>query len=264
MILAGGKAILLVSVLGVIFLAVGYAVLRMFAMWLDREISGLELLIWLFVYMASFAMAVTSWGSPMFGLVILLCLFLAVAYPVGIYLVEIHGRRQMRTMDIAAYSRAYEENPKNPYPLRRLGELFFASQDYELAIKYYEQYLEHVKDGQAARRIKRAREFLRQLPQETRVCPRCTGSNPKSVSHCIECGEALPGLGEFLEPFRAGRGMSVLLGIAAGAMALGLGIALLQILTERFAPLLAQIFVPFMLLVAITSFCAYLYVRMSR
>ncbi len=259
--LAMGQTILLVAVLGAIFLAAGYSVLRMISMWLDREVSGGELVVWLFVYMSAFAMAVASWDSPLFAPIILLCLFLAVGYPVGNHLIEIHGRRRMRTMDIAAYSRAAEKHPDNPYPLRRLGDLFFESRDYGLAIRYYEQYSKRVKDGQVARRIQRAQEFLRESPQETRVCPSCTALNPRGLSHCIECGEALPGLGELLEPFRGRRGIAALLWTAGVSMALGLGIALLHTLSEHFAPLLAYIFVPFMLLVAITALFVYLLVR---
>lgn len=258
-----GGVILLVMVLSVIFLAVGFTVLRMLSMCLDGEISVAELLVWLFVYLAAFAMAFASWGSPLFGPVILLCLFLAAAYPVGNYLIEMHGRQRMRTMDIAAYSRAAEEHPNNPYPLKRLGDLFFASCDYELAIKHYEQYLARVKDGGVARRIERARELIRQSSQETRLCSSCAALNPKGATHCIECGEPLPGVWEFLEPFRGRKAIGILLWTAGLAMAAGLGVVLIQVLTERFFPLLYCILVPFLLLVAVTSLFVYLYVRMS-
>ncbi len=264
MLLAFGKALLLVSVIGVISLAAGVAVLRMFAMYLDREISCGELLVWLFVYLAAFSMAIASWGTPLFVPVIILCLGLAVAYPLGTYLVEIHGRWRMRNEDIAAYARAAEENPNNPYPLKRLGDIFFDSHDYEVAVNYYKQYLARFKDPRIVRRLARAEEFMRQSPTETHVCPNCTAANPKGISHCIECGELLPGIQEFLEPFRGRKGISILLWTAGVAMAIGLGLMVLQVLTTRFAPLLAYILVPFMFLVAITAFFVYIYVRTSR
>jgi len=96
MILLAGKALLLVSVIGVISLAAGVAALRMFTMYLDREVSGSELLVWLFVYLVAFSMAFTAWGTPLFIPIVLLCLALAVVYPLGTYLVEIHGRWRMR------------------------------------------------------------------------------------------------------------------------------------------------------------------------
>jgi len=232
-------------------------------MYLDRAISGIELLVWIFVYVAAFATACATWGTPLFVPIAMLCLLLAVAYPLGNYLIERHGLWRMRTEDIAAYSQAYAEKPNNPYPLRRLGDIFFKSQDYELAIKYYTHYLTYVKDGKVAHRIGRAREFMRQSPSETRICPDCHALNPKSASHCIECGEPLPGLGELLEPFRGRKGISILMWTAAVAMTLALGVAALQVLTERFAPLLAYILMPFMLLVALTALMIYVYIRAS-
>jgi len=259
-----GQAILLVAVLGAIALAAGLAVLRMFTMYLDREISGSELLVWLFVYLAAFSMAFATWGTPLFMPIVLLCLALAVAYPVGTYLVEIHGRWRMRNEDIAAYARAAEENPNNPYPLKRLGDIFFDSHDYEVAVKYYKQYLARFKDPRIVRRLERAEEFMQQSPAETTICPNCSAANPKGVSHCIECGELLPGIQEFLEPFRGRKGISILLCTAGVTMAIGLGIVVLQVLTARFAPLLAYILVPFMFLVAITALFVYIYVRLNQ
>ncbi len=262
--LAIGQAILLVAVVGVIALAASVAVLRMITMCLDREISGSELLVWLFVYLAAFSMAFASWETPLFIPIVLLCLALAVAYPLGTYLVEIHGHWRMRNEDIAAYARAAEQNPNNPLPLKRLGDIFFDSRDYEVAIKYYKQYLARFKDPQVVRRLERAEEFIRQSPAETRICPNCSAANPKGVSHCIECGELFPGIQEFLEPFRGHKGISILLWTAGVTMAIGLGLVVLQVLTARFAPLLAYILVPFMFLVAITAFFIYIYVRVSR
>lgn len=261
--LAIGQAILLVAAVGAIFLGVGFTVVRMFWMCLEREISGGELLLWLFVYLAAISMAFTTWNTPLFAPVILLCLFLAIAYPLGNYLIEIRGRQRMRIRDIAVYLQAAEENPDNPYPLRRLGDIFFKSQDYGLAVKYYKQYLKWVKDSKIARRIERARQLIRQSPQQTRICSNCGAVNPKTVAHCIECGGAMPGVWELLEPFRGRRGISILLWATGVAMAIGLGIALLQLLTEQFAPLLAYILVPFMFLVAVTCFFIYLYIRIS-
>jgi len=262
--LAIGQAILLVAVIGVIALAAGAAAVRMFTMYLEREVSCGELLVWLFVYLAAFSMAFASWGTPLFVPIVLLCLALSVAYPLGTYLVEIHGHWRMRNEDIAAYARAAEENPNNPYPLKRLGDIFFDSKDYEVAVNYYKQYLARFKDPQVVRRMERAQEYMRQSPPETQICPNCTAANPKGVSHCIECGELLPGIQEFLEPFRGRRGISILLWTAGVTMAIGLGLVVLQVLTARFAPLLAYILVPFMFLVAITAFFVYIYVRASR
>ena len=256
-----GQAILLVAVVGAIALVAGAAVLRMFTMYLDREISGSELLVWLFVYLAAFSMAIASWGTPLFVPVMILCLALAVAYPLGNYLVEIHGRWRMRNEDIAAYARAAEENPNNPYPLKRLGDIFFDSRDYEVAVNYYKQYLARFKDPRIVRRLARAEEFMLQSSTETQICPNCPAANPKCVSHCIECGELLPGIQEFLEPFRGRKGISILLWTAGVTMAIGLGLVVLQVLTAQFAPLLAYILVPFMFLVAITAFFVYIYVR---
>jgi len=259
-----GQAIVLVAVVGAIALAAGIAVVRMFAMYLDREISGGELLIWLFVYLAAFSMAFAAWGTPLFIPIVLLCLALAVAYPLGTYIVEIHGRWRLRNEDIIRYLQAAEENPNNPYPLKRLGDIFFDSQDYEIAVKYYKQYLARFKDPRIARRLERAQEYMRQSPAETIICPSCNAPNPKGVSHCIECGELLPGLQELLEPFRGRKGISILLWTAAVTMTLGLGIVILQVLAAWFVPLLAYILVPFMFLIAITAFFVYIYVRVSR
>ena len=115
-----------------------------------------------------------------------------------------------------------------------------------------------------ARRIERALELIRQSSQETRRCPSCAALNPKGVTHCIECGEPLPGVWEFLEPFRGRKGIGILLWTAGLAMAAGLGVVLIQVLTERFFPLLYYILVPFLLLVTVTSLLVYLYVRISR
>jgi len=263
-VLAIGQAILLVAVVGAIALAAGVAVVRMFAMYLDREVSGGELLVWLFVYLAAFSMAIASWDTPLFIPIVLLCLALAAAYPLGTYLVEIHGHWRMRNEDIAAYARAAEQNPNNPDPLRRLGDIFFDSQDYEAAANYYKQYLARFKDPRIVRRMERAQEYMRQSPAETIICPNCGAANPKSVSHCIDCGELLPGIQELLKPFRGRKGISILLWTAAVTMAIGLGLVVLQVLTEQFAPLLAYILVPFMFLVAITAFFIYIYVRLNR
>lgn len=252
---AFADVLLMVMLLLAASIALGFSLLRMIGMYLDREISGGELAVWTIAYVAAFGITIAAWGTPAAPLLALLTLGLALVYPVGTYLLEKRGLQQMRQEDIQAYLRAAQEHPEIPYSYQRLGDIFYASDDFGLATKYYQAYLKIRKDPRIKARLAQCERQQRLAETKARICPQCGAENPRNVTHCIECGEPQPGLWEILEQFRGGKGISLLL----WSVGISLGLALILAFIGMLHPIIA---IP-LYAIAIMSLAIYLYVRVS-
>ncbi len=248
-------ALIMLALLLAASIAVGAGLLRMIGMYFDREIGGGELAVWTMAYVAAFGATIAAWGTPVAPLLALLTLGLALVYPVGIYLIEKRGLQQMRQEDIQAYLQAAQEHPEIPYPYQRLGDIFYGSEDFGLAAKYYQAYLKMRKDPRVKARLQQCERRRRLAQTNARICPQCGAENPRNVTHCIECGEPQPGLWEILEQFRGTKSISLLLWCVGISLGLALILAFIGILHPIIAiPLYA---------IAIIALAIYLYVRVS-
>jgi len=246
-----GGAFFIVALLLAASIAVGFGFLRMIGMYLDREISLGELVIWTFAYLAAFAITIATLN----WLFALMTLALTLVGPVTSYLANWRGLRQMRERDIANYLQMAKERPEIPYPHEKLGDIFFASSDYGLATHHYRAYLKTMKSGRIKARLEQCERYQRIKETQARICPKCGAENPSFVTHCIQCGEPQPGLWEILEQFRGRKGYSALLWLGGGSMGLALILSFLGVLHPIYA---AGLYV-----IAFCGLFVYVYLRVS-
>jgi len=226
MIGAFGGAFLLVALLLAASIAVGFGFLRMIGMFLDHEISLGELAVWTCAYLAAFAITIATLN----WLFALMTLALALVGPVASYLANQIGLQRMRERDIANYLQMAKERPDIPYPYMKLGDIFYASEDFSLAARYYEAYLKAMKSGRIKARLKQCERRQRLAATKARICPQCGAENPRDVTHCIECGEPQPGLWEILEQFRGQKAISLLLWSVGVTIGIGLVLSVFGVL----------------------------------
>lgn len=225
-----GSLVLGLCILVVAFIPAAFAFLRMFGMYLDHEISLGELSAWTFAYIAAFGITIATISSPVGLLFAFMTLALALVGPVASYLANQIGLQRMRERDIANYLQMAKERPDIPYPYMKLGDIFYASEDFSLAARYYEAYLKAMKSGRIKARLKQCERRQRLAATKARICPQCGAENPRSVTHCIECGEPQPGLWEILEQFRGQKAISLLLWLVGVTIGIGLVLAVFGVL----------------------------------
>lgn len=255
MLAAFANVIFMVMLLLAASIAVGFGLLRVIGMYFEREITFGELAGWTIAYIGALATTIAAWGTPAGPLLALMTLALGLVYPVGSYLLEKRGLQRMRQEDILGCFQALKDRPNIPYPYRKLGDIFYASQDFALAAKYYTAYLKITKEAKIKARLQQCERKQRIAETKARICPQCGAENPRNTSHCIECGELQPGLWELLEQFR-GRQIARLLLWAVG-------ISMVLALVLAFVGILHPIITIALYAIAIMGLTIYLYVRTS-
>ena len=190
---------------------------RLVGMVLFHEISVGEFAVLVLIFGGLLAAGYAAEDLAMKMLFVIPALLLAIATS-GIHLVTDHlGKKQMRTEDVGHYLEAIERHPDLPYSYVRLGDLFYESRDWELAVQYYEESSQLAHDPHVSYNLKRARERVAIGKGPAVQCTGCGRLNPTGARECLYCSAPLPGLHEIFEALGAGLGRAVML-IAAGSL----------------------------------------------
>jgi tetratricopeptide (TPR) repeat protein len=218
----------------VLILALGliggaYMVIGMLGMLLNRELSVGEFLVWLLAFGGLLSTTVALSRTPLFPLLALLTLSLALAAPLSSWLVDRLGMQRLRQEDLLRYLQGTQTRPDIPYNFRKLGDLFYQSGDWALAAEYYEQAQKILADARTAFMLEKARERAALGRGEPRVCPDCGRLNPARARECLHCGAMLPGAHELLLALGQGRGRLWLLLTASTFLAGGIALCLLRV-----------------------------------
>ncbi len=194
----GSAVIAAVSLLAVLLLC-GWAVFRLVGMWIgDRLISGGEfaLIVSVFLVLMVLALSVGGWMAL---LLLFLLALVALLTPLMPAMSQSVRSRQMVRTDIARYQEALKRQPDVPYPHRKLGEIYEAQEQWDLAIEHYQAYLEqHEISAEVQRRLERCLVRKRRRDMGLRTCPVCGAENPADAVRC-ECGFYLRGGREILD-----------------------------------------------------------------
>jgi len=177
----------------------GWVVWRIIGMGLLREISGLETVILVGVFVGVMMGAICAQGAAVFPVLILLW-GAGMMYPALLALADRRKRRQMMRDDIAGYLRALEKQPDVPYPHRRLGDIYKERGDWDMAIEHYQRYLEvHADAAQIKFRLEKCLTARRREQAGLRICPACGAESPGDAVRCGQCGFYLKGGREIID-----------------------------------------------------------------
>ena len=197
-----GAAFLIVIPLVAGLLLCGWVVWRLIGMWLLREISGLELIILVGVFLGLALSAIAgSGGSGPLAFALLALLWAGgMMYPALLALAERRKARQLVRDDITGYLAALEKQPDVPYPHRRLGDIYRDRGDWDRAIEHYQSYLEvHEGNPQIRFRLEKALTARRREAMGLRICPSCGAENLGDAGRCERCGCYLKGPQEIID-----------------------------------------------------------------
>ncbi len=181
-------------------LLLALAVARLFTMWfVDRLISGLELIIIQMVVVSLVGLAFMMDGLAAVGPIILLALVVGLV-PLMPGLAGRIRARQLLREDILKYRAALERQPDVPYPHLKLAQIYEKREDWDRAIEHYRSYLHrHTMSSDARRRLERCLERRRMREMGLRPCHVCGAKNSRNNVRCEECGLYLKGSAEIVE-----------------------------------------------------------------
>lgn len=205
----------------------GWMVVGLLGMLLNRELSFGEFLLWTLAFVGLLTTSLAAVGSPLFPLLIVLTLGLGLGVPLSSWLADRLGTAGLRLQDLERYLRATQERPDIPYNYRKLGDLYYESGDWGLAVEWYEKSQKVHADPHVTYMLGKARERQRLGKGQPVLC-RCGKLNPHGAHQCLYCGASLPGAHELLAALGAGHGRIVLLLLAAALLSGGIALSLLQ------------------------------------
>lgn len=206
----------------------GWMVVGLLGMLLNRELSLGEFLLWTLAFVGLLTTSLAAAGSPLFPLLLLLTLGLGLGVPLSSWLADRLGAAGLRLQDLERYLRATQERPDIPYNYRKLGDLYYESGDWGLAVEWYEKAQKVHPDPHVTYMLGKARERQRLGKGQPVLC-RCGKLNPRGAYQCLYCGASLPGAHELLAALGAGQGRIILLLLAAALLSGGIALSLLQI-----------------------------------
>ncbi|MBD3293672.1 MAG: hypothetical protein GF393_12165 [Armatimonadia bacterium] len=189
-----------VLILTGLLLLMGWAVYRIFGMWVvDKLISGMEFAVIMVVIFGLMAGALLLRSAVGLGALVLLFLLLAFI-PFIPRVADAVKRRQMLVKDIAGYYATIRRDENAAYPHRKLGDIYSEHEDWERAIEHYSAYVTMVEAKPDVRhKLQRVLQAKRRRDMKLRVCPSCGAENPRDFVRCQQCGFYLQGLREFAD-----------------------------------------------------------------
>jgi len=229
-----GAALLIVIPLTAGLLLCGWVVWRLIGMWVLREISGLELLIFVGVFLGLALSAIAGSGGSGPGAFVLLALLWAggMMYPALLALADRRKGRQLVRDDIAGYLAALEKQPDVPYPHRKLGDMYRDRGDWDSAIEHYQSYLEvHEGNPQVRFRLEKALTARRREAMGLRICPTCGTENLGDAVRCERCGFYLKGPQEIVDVLTTPEMMRIWRWLIVGSILPGVAFSILEALS---------------------------------
>ena len=174
------------------------ATLRMISLFFMRVISGVELLILLVVFGGIMGGAISGGALSMVALALMWIVGLAL--PLIQYAAERHQVGSMMREDIRKYEEGLKRQPDVPYPHRRLGDIYYEREQWDLAAKHYQAYLEvHEVNAYCHQRLERSLLLQRRQEMGLITCPVCGAENQSDAVRCEKCGFYIKGTREILD-----------------------------------------------------------------
>lgn len=252
---AAGGAFISAGLLAGCLLLAGMAVHGLLGLLLMKEISALEFVIYLGVFLVVVMAGVMCWGTPLVWAPALTAVSLAVGFPLARSWANTHAIVKMEQADIERYLESVQKRPDIPYPLRRLAEIHFGRGHYEVAAQWYGKYMERVQDAGIEFRIKRCTELMERAGKRVKVCTECQHQNPGAARYCVSCGAILPGAWEIIQAFHGKAGKRYLLQAIVVSLVVGVLLGFVTSLSHIYAVLCFWI--------AAAAFVYYLYKRVT-
>jgi len=189
MVAAAQEAFVTIAGVIVVLFLLAWPAYRVVSMWLMRELTGAEAVAALVVLLAFLTGIMTTWGS---GVSILLMLLFALLCAAIWFAGKRYDRRRLDHFfqeDVAASERALAKDPENAAAHMRLGQLYERRGDWAAAIHHYEETARIVpRDSEARLALANAIERNRRETLKSVVCWQCGTENAPTASHCRECG----------------------------------------------------------------------------
>ncbi len=179
-------------------LLIGAMAFRVIDMYLMRMISGVELLILLAVYVGIMAGALSGGGLAMIALALMWVTGLAL--PLIQHLTQQHKMSRMMQDDIRKYEEGLKRQPDVPFPHRKLGDIYYEREQWDLAANHYQAYLEvHEINAYCHQRLERSLLLKRRQEMGLITCPVCGAENQPDAVRCEKCGFYIKGTREILD-----------------------------------------------------------------
>ena len=226
----GGPAILQASFLALCLILMALPALRIVGMYLERQISALELVLYFAVLLAFVAGVMKTWGSSTAWLLGFMYVSLCALYPV---FERVSNQRALRRLDdeeIERCKQALDFDPKNAGALEKLGHIYYARGELDEAIDCYERSLELWKEARVKARLQYAVRRKRLAETGNIVCHHCGTENAKGTFRCVECNAPLLGTTEVLEYLQSAQGKRALLWTIGVSLAVGLVFAFVGVI----------------------------------
>ncbi len=180
------------------FLLIGAMAFRVIDMYLMRMITGVEMLVLLIVYVGIMAGALSGGGLAMIALALMWVTGLAL--PLIHHLVGQQKVSRMMQDDIRKYEEGLKRQPDVPFPHRRLGDIYYDRQQWDLAAKHYQAYLEvHEVNAYCHQRLERCLLLQRRKEMGLITCPICGAENQPNAARCEKCQFYIKGTQEIVD-----------------------------------------------------------------
>ncbi len=188
--------VVLAMVVGVLLLFV--AALHVISLFFMRVISGAELLILLIVFTGIMGGAISGGALSMIALTLMWIIGLAL--PLIQYATNRHKLGRMMREDIRKYEEGLKRQPDVPYPHRKLGDIYYDRQQWDMAAKHYQAYLEvHEINAYCHQRLERSLLLQRRQEMGLITCPVCGSENQPGAVRCEKCGFYIKGTRELMD-----------------------------------------------------------------
>ena len=194
-----GAAYANVVVMTITLIMISYPVYRVLSMLVDKSIEAVEAVVYLGVLSGFIAGIMTSWGTPVGGLLMVMLAMLCLGYRFIQQAAERRSMAQMDNEDLAECEQIMTSQPKNEWAYERATDICRRREDYQRGIEYAEKYIAVVgNDPKMEMRLKQFKRLLRQRETGVKVCPECHAENYAGAPECLKCGRTLALPGDFL------------------------------------------------------------------
>lgn len=184
-----GLAMFKVSIIAFSLLIAAYPFYRVISMWLDKSLDSQETVLYLSTLTLLLLGIITTWGTPLGGLLLLALVVSCLGLPLLNRLADRIALRRMEEADIQRFSATLKQQPKNVYFRERLARIFLSRRQYDLAMAQMDLALQVAPED---RNLERLRERIeterRRTVQRLKICPKCAQESRAEATVCAHCG----------------------------------------------------------------------------
>jgi ribosomal protein L40E len=221
-----GAAYFNVMLMAITLMMIAYPVYRVISMLVDKSIEVTEAVIYMGVLAGFIGGIMTSWGTPVGWLLMVMLAVLCLSYQFIQQTAERRLVAQMDKDDLAECEQIITSHPTNAWAYERATDICRRRGDYQGGAEYAERYLATVgSDTKMEMRLKRFKSLIRQRETGVKVCPECHTENYPGASVCIKCGRSLALPGDFLAGCATDTGIRALAATGITLMLAGIVLA---------------------------------------